>query len=438
MNILIVYERKNREFENSVLLKVLLENLGHKCNIAQYYEAEKFNFWGKIHYDIIFVPSLYNSDAVKRTVARFGKPNRIINMQYEQVLSGKWEKFGHHNPKGLAKGYEHICWGNRTLERLSHAGVPKDNLHVTGAIQLDLLNERFLEPQNTRSTLSEQHGLPNDRKWKLFLSSFTYADITDARLKMNENIAGTKLSSFKDIHTKSRNSLISWFEEVLNYDLDSVFIYRPHPDEQNLEPIMKLAEKYDNFVILNENSAKVWIEASDTIFSWYSTTVAECHYMNKPYAILRPHQLPDDFDVVMLKSGNFIQSKNAFVEFYMGQQNQKALTDEALLYYYANGSSRLAVDKIIDVLHTSPRPDAKVISFTRASLLSHIVKSLVVVFVNKTLVHKSSLLEKWLTKLSFFANWKKEIEGESVSEKEKTRIFDSVVTKLRRGGKLEI
>ncbi len=43
MDVLIIYERKQRELDNSVLLKIELERRGLSCDIVQFYEADKFD-----------------------------------------------------------------------------------------------------------------------------------------------------------------------------------------------------------------------------------------------------------------------------------------------------------------------------------------------------------------------------------------------------------
>jgi surface carbohydrate biosynthesis protein len=309
MDFLIVYERKNRELENAILLKLELERRGYSCDIAQYYDASMFDVFNRNPPKVVLTPHLYETSNVIRTLSRFGRANHIVNLQYEQVLSEKWERLGHHNPKGEATKAFHICWGSKTAERLLNAGIPEDNIKVLGALQLDLLRKEYRRTtHDAKVDLSVKYNLPQQSQWKLFLSSFTYADIDEDRLKMNESVAGTKLSSFVDIHTKSRDEILDWFDKVLQQDRESIFIYRPHPDELSLDKVVELSKKYHNFRIINEGAAKIWIEGSDHILSWYSTTVVESHALDKSYSILRPFELPGDFDSVLLKNGSFVEN----------------------------------------------------------------------------------------------------------------------------------
>ncbi|EHU9520816.1 hypothetical protein KZY93_004246 [Vibrio vulnificus] len=338
MDFIIVYERLNREYQNAVLLKVELEKRGYKCLISQYYEADNYlkSIFKKEH--IILVPNMYIGRNIYRTVSRFGKPKCIVNLQYEQVLSEKWEKLGHHNPKGAATLCQHVCWGENTRVRLVNAGVPSDNAHTLGAIQLDLLRNEFRDNKNSlRKSLSRRYNIDIGQKTSLFLSSFTYADISPSRLQMNEKAAGVKLDSFVDIHTKSRNKILKWLELFLIDNKETTLIYRPHPDELNLSPVVELESRYSNFVICAEGAAKEWIEVSDFVMTWYSTTVVETHLLNIPYVILRPVDLPDDFDSVLLKKGDFVENYDelaALTARAFNGLNVKALRDDDIYDYY--------------------------------------------------------------------------------------------------------
>lgn len=429
MNALIIYERKNREFENALLIQHFLEESGHDCKVCQFYESEAFSKPWKCAPDVIFVPHLYSSDAVNRVVARFGKPKKIINLQYEQVLSERWEKLGHHNPKGKAKLYDHICWGPKTVERLKEAGVPELNVHMIGAVQLDLLNGRFINSRKAKNYLATEHGLPKNKKWNLFLSSFTYADISDERLEMNEKVAGIGLTSFRELHTESRNEILKWFETALRSDDLSIFIYRPHPDELNLDCVRELSDKYSNFIIIPNHSAKVWIEASDSIFSWYSTTVVESHYMNKEYAILRPCPLPDSFDSVLLKKGEFVTTEKAFLELYQTKSSSMALRNDDVIDYYANSSNpQLSVELLVEL--TLLNKKTQELSFTLFEIIPHKFKSFIVLLLNVLIRYDQSYIGKKIFSLGFFDNWRKEIVSQRATDLERFEMNKMIRSKL--------
>lgn len=336
MDVLILYERKQRELENSILFQIEIEKRGFTCEVVQFYEASKFNVCNINPPRIILVPHLYNTQSVYRNLGRFGRARHIINMQYEQVLSEKWELLGAHTPKGEAKNSTHICWGPAVVNRLIEGGVPKNNIRVVGPLHLDLLRKEFRENNSIKRELANAYNLDEKKRWMLFISSFTYADIEKSRLKLNENAAGVSLSDFPAVHTQSRNELLRWFGGILKKDKETIFIYRPHPDEISLESVYFLEKKFNNFVVIKSRAVKDWISASSILYTWYSTSIVEAHFLGKTYSILRPFELPSSFDSVLLKHGKFIKNYDDFeIDFFQDDENRiKSIEEVHIKQFY--------------------------------------------------------------------------------------------------------
>lgn len=429
MDCIIVYERKQRELENAILLKIELENRGYTCKIVQYYEASKFNIFSK---KVMLVPHLYGRSSIYRNFSRFGKADFLVNLQYEQVLSDKWEKLGHHNPKDEAVNAYHICWGTTTKERLINAGVPQNNLKVIAPIHFDLLRKEFRrDSKKLKSDLAKECNIDSNKRWNLFISSFTYADLDNNRLKMNENVAGVSLAEFPIIHTNSRDEILNWFRKILNEDKESLLIYRPHPDELKFEKVLELEKEFNNFKFIRFSSVKDWIEASDNIYSWYSTSVVESHFLNKPYAILRPRVLPDDFDSVLIKKAKFITNYEDFRNDYFRDDSLRDCAisnDDIRKYYEINDeipSFKLYVDFIEELFISNKKQNYK-ISFKEKLQAYVTTLKVIVVFslykVFKEKVHKY----KTNNKRNILQDWFIEMDNQIVSNNELVEIENNL------------
>lgn len=428
--ILIVYERKNRELETAILLKRKLVSIGYCCKVTQFYWGFDFNlFSGSV--DILIVPHLYGDLSVSRLIARYGRPKIIINLQYEQVLSEKWEKLGHHNPSGEAKKAIHVCWGKATFNRLKEFGILDKNLLMIGAPHLDLLNAitgRVFEDQKV--LLAKEFELDSQSEWVLFLSSFTYADIAEHRLKMNEEVAGSTLGDFVDIHTKSRNEILNWLEDSVAQNPDKLFIYRPHPDELSLERVKVLADRFKNFRIIASGSAKQWIISSDSILSWYSTTVVESHYLGKNYQILRPFVLPDYFDSVLLKKADFLSEKVDFLDYVNGRGSSRGLPlkNAYIEAYYDNIDGSMASDRLVSYIEEVAKNNdihsfgVSFNSLFRAKLISFSV--LVVFLIYRC--HKNLSFFEYVRKIKFFDRWFSEFDNQFVDQLEVSSVESNI------------
>ena len=169
---------------------------------------------------------------------------------------------------------------------------------------------------------------------------------------MNEANAGANLKSFPKIHTGSRDKILDWFKKILEKDSENIFIYRPHPDELEFDSVLKLEKQYPHFRVIRHSAVKEWIEVSDNIYSWYSTSVVEAHFLDKPYAILRPIKLPDSFDSVLLKHAKFITKYDEFEKDYFKDDLERstAIDDFHINQYYQIDKARPAYMKYCDFL----------------------------------------------------------------------------------------
>ena len=314
MNIAILYERKTREIYNDLLLKIELESRGHNCIISQMYEGDKF-IGGTEKPDVILAPHLYSTREIPRIWSRFGECDKIINLQYEQILSYEQIKESIFDPKGEAKKAYHICWGKNTHDRLLNAGINKNKLPILGAIQLDLLRDEYrLESYKQKEKYALRFRLDKNKKWLLFLSSFTYADAADAWVKMNENNVNASRENTRSLQSMSRKEILGWFSSLLDVNDEIEIIYRPHPDENFLASVNEIENQYENFHIIREDPVKNWINCCDYIYSWYSTSVVEAYYMKKNFSILRPIRIKSESEINFLKEMDFIETKEEFLE----------------------------------------------------------------------------------------------------------------------------
>jgi len=438
MDFLIIYERKQRELENAILLKIELEKRGYTCEVYQYYEGDKYNIFNINAPKVILVPHLYGSANVYRTFSRFGRSNHIVNLQFEQVLSEKWEKLGHHNPHDEAKKAIHICWGTKTRDRLALSGTPKVNLKVVGAPHLDLLRKEFrINSEKKKQEFANIFNLDRDKKWVLFLSSFTYANISDNRLKMNEAVAQTNLEYFRVIHTDSRDKILSWFENILKKDTKNIFIYRPHPDELNLDPVLKLEKDYANFRVISYSAVKEWIAVSDNIYSWYSTSVVEAHFLDKSYSILRPNTLPDSFDSVLLKHASFITNYKDFEKDYFIDDDLRktAIDDYHINLYYQIDNETPAYKKYCNLLEDIYILEKQKYSLGLQKKIIAKIKSISVIFVyflyKKMKINLDRYKEETIKK-NFFIEWFIEMDNQIVSNTEKINLENKLKSILSK------
>ena len=89
---------------------------------------------------LVITSALYDNNCLSffaYEIAGFVK--KVVNLQWEQVLSTYDEDNAdcYHNPKGLAKLCNHLCWGIEPQKRLIKSGLTEKNCPIVGFIPID-------------------------------------------------------------------------------------------------------------------------------------------------------------------------------------------------------------------------------------------------------------------------------------------------------------
>lgn len=353
---LILYEHKAREIESIILIKMEMERRGYEVDVINIHELNrlKYRFWRKPR--VLVTPALYNNISFNDHVTKFvGKINKVVNLQWEQVLSDYWEKIGHHNPKENAIYPLHLCWGNAANNRLIISGAKQ--VIVTGPVHLDYLRREFENYYLSKQNLLDRYNIEHDKKIILYISSFTLASMSQEEINKMSNHIGADMVPFYSSMLESKEMTLKWIEKLLEENRDLVFIYRPHPNENSDEKLEQLSIKYNNFKIIGEYSVKQWILVADKIFTWISTSIVDSFFANKYCGILRPIHFSTDLEPVIYKNAQHITSYSEFIEMINNQYEVEFPIDKDLIldhYDFDDLPSYIRVSNILEtVLNTT-------------------------------------------------------------------------------------
>lgn len=332
MDFLIFYEHFNREMENIILIKNQLKKMGYSVEVSHFSR----NSYGKhILFDkpkVVVTPWLRDNENIYR-YTRFINTPKLVNLQWEQIYSKNDFIIGLASTTGLALKANHICWGEAAKKRLMMEGVPEENLKVTGAVQLDFCRKEFDSYYLSKIDIAKHYNLNLQKKWILFISSFSYATYNEKSLDTLLEQWGD-FSEFVNIAKKSRIEVIQWVKKLLTENCNIEFIYRPHPSENIDNTLEDMGKAFPAFKIINDYSVKQWIKVSDSIVTWYSTSVAEILAMNKSFCIIRPTTIPENYEVDIMRNANFITEYEDFIKYIKENTNCEYPINEQLFHDY--------------------------------------------------------------------------------------------------------
>ena len=356
VDFLFLYELKNRELENICLLKYELEKRGYSVgliNTWQYLGEKK----PRINAQVMLSFALYNDKVYGFVSGYCNKYQKIINLQWEQI--GTINDVN--NPdscfyiKGIPQKAVHLAWGKATKDRLVSCGIDGKNIKITGHVGMDFLHEKLLPYYLPKDELFSQYNIPLDKKVCFFISSFASTATLDnedtgresANL-LSKEYATINFDDFMSISTVSQERIIKWIEKVLDERDDLIFIYRPHPAEYISDELKNRISEARKFFVISEHSVKQWIITSDTIFTWYSTSLAEVYFAKKNCHILRPVEIPIEMELEIYKNAEFITTYNDFVSVIDSDSSSFPVSEVNIHYYYSQDDS-CSYMKICDV-----------------------------------------------------------------------------------------
>lgn len=344
-DILIIYEHVSRELENCALIAAELERRGYKVKLSNIYSPLKYYIRPKV----VIVPHLYDDGQLNRFCDNFTHNNTaIIDMQYEQILGVGVGIDDIHNPKGQAKYAQHISWGKNQTERYINAGIATSNIHELGCVSMDLMRPEFSLYFKTKQSLADELGLDVNKEWVLFISSFSYANLSEQQIKSYSSVS-PNVREFSEISTKTQTVLLKWLKEASIMYPDKEFIYRPHPAENDNTIICKMQNELPNFHCIREYSMRQWVHVVDRNYNWFSTSITDVYYSGKSCFILRPFDIPLNMEVEILKNCKTLKTFDEFEESLKNQDYCFPVTKEQIEYYYGNTKDCMSYQKIADL-----------------------------------------------------------------------------------------
>ena len=316
-----VYEVKNRELENICLIRQELERRGYRVGFEE--------TWNRVFYrsrpprtHVAVGYALYNDNTVDFITSHVSGCQKIVNMQWEQVFTNgntAWAR----NEKGemsasgvygIARQAAHISWGEDNYKALTELyNVAPSHVRIAGHVALDFLRPELQGYYLSREELLHRYQIPAEKKVCLFISSLSLANFPEESLKTALfNNLGYDVAEYKAVSEQTQKTLVEWFEKVFSQRKDCVFIYRPHPAENNSKLLEEVATRCPNFRVIGDLSVKQWILAADKVYSWTSTSIAEIRAAGKGCGILRPVKIPYEADMEIYANAQFITDYDSF------------------------------------------------------------------------------------------------------------------------------
>lgn len=308
VDFLFVYEIKSREAESIILLGNQLKKRGY--TVAYINTWENMDYFRSKRYDagVVIAFAAYNTSTIKFVLKFCKSVQKVVNMQWEQLLSNgdKSKKSYRYYFDGWAKKTVHLAWGENNYNRLvNECGIPARFVKKVGHIGTDFLRTEFKKYYKSREEICQEFSLDAESQICLFVSTFSFVGSP-------ESIAALVDGEFITFSVESQKEIMNWFSKYISEHPKVTIIYRPHPAEKTNLKLLEFSKKNDNFRVISDYSIKQWITIADVIYNWYSTSVLEIFAAKKGCFILRPFDIPEQYEIPIFENAHFITSYEEF------------------------------------------------------------------------------------------------------------------------------
>lgn len=348
---LLMYEHKVRELDNLCLLKYELDKRGYRTKILYVNDYELIKSHTVVYKTkVLVVGYCYTSSSIKDYASYRIKFDKVINLQWEQVITNEQERdsSSFRNLSGLAKEVVHISWGKRNQKRLiEKAGVAPNHVKVTGNITMDLLRPEFKGFYLSREEICKHFGLPSGKKICLFIAGFKYVEASEEARRATIARFGEGRRRYLEVAEKEQLTILEWFQRFLEEYEDCVIVYRPHPGDGSPRA-EKMAQNYENFRVISELSVKQWIVISDLVYAWNSTAILEAFFAGKNPMHLCPYPIPEDQCQPPLTQMRGITDYKTFSATVSGRLLEQGLTREVVDPFYLVDDDKAAYIRVVD------------------------------------------------------------------------------------------
>ncbi len=393
-DVIIIYERKAREYLGCCLLKAELEKRGYSAWICHHSYRHMWLC------RIIAKPKVVISLCALTTELMpgwtvmdqhscflRGSADYYINLQAEQLFRNGEDTYNIVFDAAYKEKIYYVCWGEWRARQLRSHGIDEEHIVITGALQRDLCQPRFSGLYANKQELAKRHQIDLEKEWILFISSFPYVTYTKEELHwgakvMNacrEQVTVDTVYELREAAILTYQTILSWIDQYLGENNHQVMIYRPHPGEKMTPMIENLLKKYpDTFKVIFEDGIQQWICVCDYVDTWVSTAMAETVFLKKHCNIIQPFPAPPGFQPVFMDKFPKILSYEQFADAHRKKNLSDRMPEgDILSQYYSNKMAYVSICDLVENLYQKKSPrfygsKAKIIKyiFSRQYLLS--------------------------------------------------------------------
>lgn len=297
IDILYLYEKAVRELDIACAIKYLAQQqYGLQVEIAQQnygYESIIKKFWPRV----IVLPFCYQERSQNSYLIRF-RNSVFFNLTWEQLFYPGNQAAKTPRGQFAVNHVVHHAWSNFYSDLLRQQGVPPQHIFLNGNPAYALYLEPYRRYFKQRMELASEYGLDPRKRWVFFPENYNWAFYSEAMLQqmINDGQASAQVYAMREFSSRSFEAVMRWCEALMD-DPGIELIVRPRPatlpDDFRMRVQQVIPSLPERFRIIQAESVREWVMASEVVVSSYSTTLIEAAFVEKRAYMLEPYPLSE-------------------------------------------------------------------------------------------------------------------------------------------------
>jgi hypothetical protein len=297
VDIVYLYEHASRELDVACAVTARLrKDHGLRVEII-HWPCGFADALGRIRPRLVVLPFCYTERSYLNLL-HFWYKVIFFNVTWEQLFY-KGNQMAK-TPRGefAVKHVIHHAWSDLYADFLKAQGVPADHILSNGQPAYTLYDEPYRKYFVSRDILAERYRLNVQKQWVFFPENYNWAFYSKATLDrfIADGQSAGDIQEMREFCERSLAEVLRWCRSsVLTGNVELILRPRPSTTPVEFRTVVErvLSECPAGIHILQSESVREWILASDIVVSSHSTSLIEASLVNKSRYILEPYPMPD-------------------------------------------------------------------------------------------------------------------------------------------------
>lgn len=295
VDVVYLYEHAARELDVACAVTARLRKAGVGAEIVHWptgFPVAVTRFRPRL----VILPFCYMEDSYEALLA-YWRESIFFNLSWEQWFYPGNQKAK--TPRGdfAVRHVIHQAWSESYKDFLLNNGVSEKNIFLNGQPAYALYDEPYRARFPSRAEMVARYGLDATRRWVFFPENYNWAFYSDATIQ--QFIRGRQspddINEMREYCKRSLKDVLQWFALIAqNEHVEIILRPRPSTTVDEFQIFMKsiLPEIPTHLHVIQQDSVREWILASDVILSSHSTSLIEGAVAGKPVFMVEPHPMP--------------------------------------------------------------------------------------------------------------------------------------------------